>query len=183
MKALANCLDCGVCQWCIDRSITAAEDAARADLYCPTDADEAHATWKANCGPAALAALLGWPVMATRRLFPRYPAQPWTNPTHMKAALDAAGVRHRNTATRVPHALWFIQWNGPWDAPGVPVTVAYRHTHWIAAARGLVYDVNAGEWISRAEWEAELVPHLLAATPKATGWRVRTGIEVLLDAA
>lgn len=181
---LADCLNCGTCEWCIERSIAYAESdhAGRPLLYCPPDADEARAVWRANCGPIALAALLGRPVMGVREFFPRFPKQPWTNPTHMKAALDLAGRRHRTTTTKVPLALWFIQWDGPWLAPGVPVTVAYRHTHWIAAARGLVYDANAGEWITRAEWEAEVVPHLLSYRQQATGWRVRTGIEVLPEA-
>lgn len=38
--------------------------------WTPTDADEAHAEWKANCGPAALAALTGRTVNSLRRAFP-----------------------------------------------------------------------------------------------------------------
>lgn len=183
LMPLSECLNCGVCEWCINRSITAAEDAARAELYCPPDIYEAHAAWRANCGPCAFAALLGMTAESVRPYFVGFEKRRYVNPTHMKAALDAAGLRHRTTTKRAPHALWFIQWEGPWLNPGVPIGVTYRNTHWIASSRGLVYDVNAGEWITRAEWEADVVPHMLAATPRSTGWRVRAGIEVVLRAA
>lgn len=151
------------------------------DLYCPPDVDEAHALFKLNCGPCALAALVGRPVLELRDLFPQYPARPWSNPSGMRAALALLGVGYRvvSTPADLVAGLNFIQFKGPWLDPGVPVGAAYKRTHWIAAGPGrLVYDVNAGEWLSRAEWVADVVPHLLAATTGATGWCVRTGIEV-----
>ena len=156
-------------------------------LYTPADADESHDAWKANCGPAALAALLARPVMSVREFFPAYPARPWSNPTHLKAALTAAGVRHWNTGkdeagnVRWPaRGLVFIQLDGPWCRPGVPIGAAYRHTHWVATVREDIYDVNADEWLPAWRWTLEIVPLLLEHTPGATGWWVRTGIEVEL---
>jgi hypothetical protein len=160
--------------------------------YNPPDVDAAHAAWKANCGPCALAALLGRPVMAVRDLFPAYPRRPWCNPTQMKAALGAAGARWRLTSLKFywpVTGLAFVQFDGPWCSPEVPVAVAYRHTHWVAVrsrnAPGMgttlppaVYDANAGAWLTRPEWEAEILPLLLAHVEGSTGWWVRTGIEV-----
>lgn len=156
--------------------------------WAPPDADQAFTEWRANCGPAALAAITGRTVGSLRRAFPEYPAKPWCNPTHMKAALDFIGMRH-TTQKLDPLAfaapgLCFIQWEGPWLAPGVPVGAAYRNTHWIATAGpggAMVFDVNAGEWTTRGEWEADIVPLLVAHTKRATGgWYVRT--HVLLEA-
>lgn len=36
----------------------------------PADIEEAHEQWKANCGPAALAAVLGRSVASVRPVFP-----------------------------------------------------------------------------------------------------------------
>lgn len=178
--------------------VTAAEYARRtggnttmtAALYNPPDVDKSHAAWKANCGPCALAAILGRPVADVRPFFPRYPKYPWTNPTHMRAALDAAGVRHRSGNTiATTNGLWFVQLDGPWCSPEVPVTVAYRHTHWVAVrmvsdgtdsgeSDEWVYDANAREWEPLSWWKAEVIPHVLAHVKRATGWWVRTGIEL-----
>lgn len=150
--------------------------------WAPTDTDQAHAEWRANCGPAALAAVTGRTLAQVRRAFPSYPARPWTNPTHMRAALESLGVPH--TLPKLgpldfpAFGLCFVQWEGPWLAPGVPVGAAYRNTHWVATAGAgkAVYDVNAGEWLRRAEWELEIVPLLLNHTKRATGWHVRTHV-------
>lgn len=153
-------------------------------LYNPPDADEAYEQFRLNCGPAALAALLGRPVLSLRNAFPHYPRKPYSNPTHLRAALDFLGVPHRRPAAGQgrrdfpARGLAFIQFDGPWCAPDVPVFVAYRQTHWVGSSGAMVYDVNAGEWLTRAEWEAEVLPLLIAATKRATGWWVRTGIEV-----
>lgn len=157
------------------------------DLYCPPDVDESHAVWGANCGPCALAAILGRSVMSVRPLFADFARHRYVNPTHMKAALDAAGVRwcstpsaYLNGNTLATNGLSFIQLDGPWCQPGVPVTVAYRATHWVGSVAGGVYDANAREWLSRAEWEEDVMSLVVEEHPKATGWWVRSGIEVLV---
>lgn len=147
-------------------------------LYAPPDAKLAYCVWAANCGPAAFAAVARRPLMQVGRFFPAFPARPWTNPTAMRAALDAAGVAHRPAADWPGYGLGFVQFEGPWEGPGVPVAAAYRRTHWVGAAGGLVYDVNADGWLPRADWEADLAPRLVAAHLRATGWRVRAALEV-----
>lgn len=152
--------------------------AARAAPYAPPDQKLAYHAWVANCGPAALAAVTRRRVLSVRRLFPHFPARPWANPTHVRAALDAARVGHRARTGWPGYGMAFLQLEGPWEAPGVPVAAAYRHTHWVGSAFGQVYDVNADGWLSRAQWEAAIVTRLLAHAYRATGWRVRTALEV-----
>lgn len=158
-------------------------------LFNPSDVDEAHAEWGANCGPCSLAALLGCPVADVRGWFPAFPARPWVNPTTMKGALDAAGARWSLTRRAMQPAsgqvvefpvrgLAFVQFDGPWCAPGAPVTAAYRHTHWVAVSGSAVYDANARCWLTREDWVTDILPAILAATKRATGWWCRTGIEV-----
>jgi hypothetical protein len=148
-----------------------------ADLYDPPDSEGAFQLWKANCGPAAFAAILGRPVMDCRPFFPRFPARPWTNPTHMRAALTMAGVAHTVSKAPITRGLAFIQWEGPWSGNEARVLEAYRHTHWLAVAGGMLYDVNAG-WLTAADWERELVPLFLAHDRRYTGWSVRTRISL-----
>lgn len=150
-------------------------------LYVPPDADEAHAAWGANCGPAALAALVGVPVMDVRSWFPEFPGKAWANPTTMKRALALAGwtCSHADPSVNTfpTCGLAFIQWKGPWTEPGAAVAWAYRNTHWVASVGGLIYDVNATGWLTPEAWERSIVPLLLENKPKATGWTVRLGLD------
>jgi hypothetical protein len=146
-------------------------------LYSPPDVEQAYTAWHASCGPCALAAVLGVPLSRVRRLFPAFPQKPWVNPSTMWTALRLAGRQAQKTGTTWPwRGLAFLQWEGPWLEPGVPVGAAYRHTHWIGVQQQMVYDVNAwrteesrGAWIRRSWWEGEIVPLIVAATPRATG--------------
>ncbi|HEY1189889.1 MAG TPA: hypothetical protein VGE74_19725 [Gemmata sp.] len=156
------------------------------ELYNPSDVYAAHVLWGANCGPAALAAVLGRELSGVRELFPRFPDKPWCNPTQMKAAIDAAGVpwsvlnRQFNPRSPKP-VLAFLQIEGPWCAPGVPIGAAYRHTHWVGLSGPMVYDVNFAEWLTSVDWATEIMPLILAGTKGATGWSVRTRIELDLS--
>ena len=154
-------------------------------LYVPRDVDEAGAAWGANCGPAALAALLGREVAGVRELV--QPFKGYMTPTAMQAALDRAGAAwvkakvapgwRGNSGGR---ALVFIQFEGPWTRPGVPARAAYQHTHWIASAGPLVYDVNfvPDRWDTWAAWERTVFRLLRAHDPRITGWSVRTVLVV-----
>lgn len=150
------------------------------DLYAPTDVLEAHDTWGASCGAASLAALLGRPVMDVRNLFRRYPG--WVTPTAMGEAVLLAGRTWSSIYTTClpKHGLAWVQFEGPWEKPGVPPGAAYRHTHWIAADQShgvMVYDCNAG-WIAPEEWRDSVLPELMAMHRRCTGWRIRKAWEV-----
>lgn len=154
------------------------------NLYEPNDVDEAHAEWKCNCGPAALAAVLRVPCQSVRPLFPLFPGRAWCNPTDMQIALGltrAVWKKCRPPAAPT-YGLCFLQITGPWTQPGVPVAAAYRHTHWVGVAQQpacrMVYDVNGGQWTPRPWWETNILAEIIKATPRATGWRLRAAIEV-----
>lgn len=160
-------------------------------LYTPQDIAEAIDAWKANCGPAALAAVLGCPMAVVRDYFPRYPSKPWTNPTHMKAAIVASGYLPRLTipsrikqGRRLPtHGVAFVQfWSDAIEA--MPVLRQYQHTHWIAThgesgaeKPAMIYDINADGWIPPDDWKEELWPRFQEATGATSIW-IRTAYEV-----
>lgn len=141
-----------------------------------------------NCGPAALCAVADLlPDEALAHLH-GFEQKHYTNPSMMFAALKELGIRFTNTANLAypTFGLVRVQWGGPWTNPGVPARARYRHTHWIAAHEEMRFDVNAmcvGGWLSRAEWETQLVPWLLKeCEPKATGewwpthcWQIAPG--------
>lgn len=143
----------------------AAREVGRPDVRAPLDAEIAYALWKANCGPSALAAVLGTDICPLRPLFPQFPEPGYTTLTAMRDALS----RHAGGAVRWAHrrlprrdgvlptpvlGLVQIQWTGPWTGENGNGRWAYLFTHWIGVARlpnppsggGLrqwVYDVNA----------------------------------------
>lgn len=143
-------------------------------LYTPPDAFTAHETWNANCGPTAVAALLGRPLADVRHAFPWFPARPRCSPTQVSAVLATLGWPAKWTALGLPKApaaneadrmaleldsfdrmpeagLVFVQIDGPW-CYYAHRGFAYHYTHWVAVRRivvnatplTMVYDVNAG---------------------------------------
>lgn len=158
--------------------------------FSPDDAQQAFDAWGCNCGPTALAVVLGQRLDDVRPMLVGFDAKRYTNPTMMFDALKASGVEWKRIGATWPsYGLARIQWEGPWTAPGVPMRVRYRHTHWVASwmtdTRGHgVYDCNAMAngtgWCRREEWESVIVPWILSeAVPRASGkWHVTHGIEV-----
>ena len=153
-------------------------------FYAPTDVDAAYDAWGANCGPCALAAILGREVEAVRPFLNGFDKRRYMNPTHMKQSLAAAGCHVTTIGMTTPtHGLAFIQWHGPWTEPGKPIAAAYRHTHWIACAEGQIYDVNADAlWVPALTW-VKAMPVLIREEVKgASGeWYVRSGLEVQVE--
>jgi hypothetical protein len=158
----------------------------------PTDAEDAWEEWSCSCGPAAFAALLGKTCAEVRPYFPKFPVQSWANPTAMFAALKAAGKLFCKTPLDSDgHGSWpkvagliFIQIDGPWCRPSVPVGAAYRHTHWVAMRVNepikLIYDINLIGWNNPLVWETTIMRELVRQNNKATGWYVRSAYEVEL---
>lgn len=162
------------------------------DLYTPDDVMEAHLSWSATCGPAALAAVLQIPVCATRPLLRNYKG--WTTPTQMRSAIEAFGARavptpdheHKIGLQLPAYGVAFLQWAGGWW-DGKREKLQYKFTHWVGAfARDLddvlIYDVNAGEhggWIPKIEWLDTLYEQFKAKL-KCTNCYVRQAFEVEL---
>jgi hypothetical protein len=158
--------------------------------FTPDDAQHAWEAWGCNCGPTALAVMMGMTLDEVRPHMQGFDAKHYTNPTMMFDALKSIGRRWWKIGTEWPaYGLARIQWEGPWTQPGVPMRVRYRYTHWVAgwytAERGYgVYDCNAMAngtgWVRRSDWEREIVPWILSeAVPRANGrWHVTHGIEI-----
>lgn len=178
-------------------------DSALAVSFSLEDAQRAADSWGANCGPTALAAVLGLSLDAVRSHMGDFERKGYTNPTLMFSALRSAGAKWQ--AFKCPpepqqgvlcadplayyprNGLCRVQWEGPWTEPGVPIRARYRHTHWIGARhhRGgvFVFDVNAmcaGGWLPEQEWREQLVPWLLReCQPRANGrWHLTHRLEV-----
>ena len=168
------------------------------------DLEAASDTWGCNCGPAALAAILGLTLEEVRPRFgPDWPG--YTNPTAMFAALQRQAVRWTELRPGLSGAplpwprfgLARIQWEGPWTRPGVPIAARYRHTHWVGAgplfhasgssaipSKTCIWDVNqlvgpCDGWAPLAWWTLRTAPQLTADIPRASGgWSITHAIEV-----
>jgi len=153
-------------------------------LRAPTDVMRAHEIWQASCGPAALAAAFGVDVDDVRR---------HVTGSHSGISKGYMGIRDMRTALgRRMGATWsspdkdllqrpgaarvvLLSWCGPWD--DVPRAAA-TYRHWIANAvtdAAMVYDVNEDEWMTLAQWEADLYPQLMPR--RGTGWKITWAAE------
>src|SRR3990167_7106632 len=131
-----------------------------APCFTSADAESAAEAWGCNCGPGALAAILGMTLDAVRPHMGDFERKEYTNPTLMFAALkSAAPGRYATKELRTggkagwdwPRwGLCRVQWEGPWTRPGVPMRVRYRHTHWIGSCAFSnenigIFDINCIE--------------------------------------
>jgi hypothetical protein len=155
-----------------------------------SDLEAAWESWECNCGPAALAAVLGITLDKAHETIPRFDERHYTNPTMMLQAVRTLKADYRAWANQGRAVDWptyglaRIQWAGPWTNPGVPIAARYRHSHWVGVAtsptsRG-IFDVNCGMWTSFDAWKSILVPRILAENePKTSGeWWVTNAIEI-----
>lgn len=159
--------------------------------FTEADAHQAHDSWGANCGPGAIAAIMGMTLDEVRVHMGDFEGKCYTNPTLMGQALRSIR-RPWKLVTRRPftwpkHGLARVQWEGPWTAPAVPVRVRYRHTHWVAScwladASPAIFDINCMPqgWVASPVWERIVVPWLLRqCEPQADGkWHLTHVIEV-----
>lgn len=157
------------------------------------DAQRAWETWRFNCGPASLCAVLDMTPDEIRPHLLDFERKGFTNPTLMASILHKLRVQFRQVYRadgppedypEPPLGLMRVQWVGPWCQPGVPFAARYRQTHWVGVAGGEVFDVNAmcaGGWLTFREWSKELVPWLIReAVPRGNGeWWPTHILEVL----
>lgn len=153
------------------------------------EADKAYEVWGCNCGPGAIAAIMGMSLDEVRPLMGDFEAKGYTNPTLMWQILDRIGRPWRKVGRKWPaHGLARLQWEGPWTEPEANPRWAYRQTHWVASVihsnRGHgIFDINMTNngtgWGARELWEAEIVPLLTASIPRASGgWHITHGVEI-----
>lgn len=149
---------------------------------------EANRLWGCNCGPAALAAVLGITLEQARVAVEKtgFADRGYMNPTMMADAIGHAGGKivermelplDRRIACDTDYfsdgGLARIQWTGPWTAKGANHKWAYRATHWIATCRlnnvqWMVYDVNGGSMLFD-HWLEHVVPEITATIKRADG--------------
>ena len=170
------------------------------DFYIPNDLAAANDEWGANCGPGALAAIMGVPVAQVRDRFPHFPAKAVTNLTQMRAAAPShvrvtpaapADPAPRGPFPVVERALVQIQWTGRWTRPDANRQFAYidclKNSHWVAARLSTsaspgvwVYDVNVnwdgeipGGWVPVATWATRIALMIIEEKKARTGWYAR----------
>lgn len=149
----------------------------------------AYEEWGANCGPGALAGLLGLTLDDVRPHMGDFEEKGYTNPTLMYAALKSLAVPFEKLRDKrwPDFGLVRVQWEGPWTEPQVPMRARYRYTHWIGTAlvagSRRIYDINCvnngSGWTYSADWIRIVVPHLTSLYPKASGeWSIANSLEV-----
>lgn len=146
--------------------------------FSEAESSKAYDEWGANCGPNALAFALQCSLGEVRPLIPGFEEKRYTSPSMMAAALRSRGQRYKDVRPQNPQTMFHasvalvrIQWEGPWTQPGANPRWAYRQTHWVTTwtcEAPRVFDVNGGI-MSLTDWKAEVVPVLVAHTPRATG--------------
>jgi hypothetical protein len=151
----------------------------RSHSFSLEDAQQAHEKWGYSCGPCALAFALGITLDQLHEKTPVFDGKGYANPTMVRAAMSAMGVRHIEDRTLSMFAdkiaVVRVQWSGPWTQPGTNPKWSYQYTHWICYwledGREMVFDVNAGI-VDFAEWKRVTVPAIVATIPRATGgWK------------
>lgn len=156
------------------------------------DACRAADVWGLNCGPGAIAAVMGMTLDEVRPHMGDFEKKRYTNPTLMWQVLGSIKrpwQKMRAPLTWPTHGLCRVQWHGPWMADGVPMMARYRMTHWVGAQTRNggkwidVFDINAmadGGWVSLQDWGKYVVPHILReAVPRADGhWTLTHVVEV-----
>jgi hypothetical protein len=171
------------------------------------DAHRAFDDWGANCGPGAIAAMVGMTLDELRPHMGDFESKRYTNPTLMFHVLRSVGAQWScnklgdkcggATCTFVgwpKFGLARVQWEGPWTQPGVPMRARYRYTHWVGTAFSSdgkkvgIFDINCmnngSGWVSSDDWKAVIVPWLLGELYKrANGlWHITHAIELQRDA-
>lgn len=156
-----------------------------------TEDDVARASnaWGCNCGPAALAAIVGKTLDEVHPHIPKFDERHYTNPSMMFKALHNLNIdwKPRFDKQWPDYGLARIQWHGPWMDDGVPVNARYRKTHWIGVhcvdVNVGIFDINAmnsGGWIRLQDWKDHIVPFILTHYPKANGdWSITHSLEVI----
>ena len=160
------------------------------------DAKRAFDEWRANCGPVALAAIVGMTLDQVRPHMGDFESKAYTNPALMFDVLKGIGAKfsYMTPAKALPprkgwprSGLVRIQWEGPWTLPDATKHTRHRHTHWVGGQGSqssyAVFDVtcmnNGTGWCSLQDWISVIAPHLMARYPRASGrWHITHSIEI-----
>lgn len=158
------------------------------------DADRTYDEWGSNCGPGAIAAIMGLTLDEVRPHMGDFERKRYTNPTLMWATLQKLGAKFSYRGGDLGRENWpdyglaRVQWEGPWTATGVPIRARYRHTHWVGTSKRPttigIFDINCmnngSGWVDVSDWVGIVVPWLLSmCEPKASGqWHITHAVEI-----
>ena len=146
--------------------------------FVPWDIEVARVNFGANCGPAAFAAITQREVCRAMRFFPHFPERCWTNLTQMLRAFATAGyTTNVHRCAPPPQGVALVQFLGPWTEKDFFSRWSLLHTHWVSVAGNWVFDHNACCWQTLSEWSELTARELVATIPRATGWRIKYGVE------
>lgn len=148
-------------------------------LSTPHDVHVARAAFGANCGPAALAAILSLGVCDVMQLFPQFPHRPTTAPRQMRRALAICGLHVESIKEFPDFGLALVAAVGPWSRWKSAGGWILRYTHWVAVRGREIYDINEAGWSSIESWSVAVASTFQGAWPKVSGWCVRLGLEIL----
>jgi hypothetical protein len=164
---------------------------SRSLLFVPRDIEQQNAIWGANCGPSALAALMGLSVADVRPFVEHAHGgvfSGYMHAGHLMTVLESAGYSpHRRNNRIVGAVLWpaqmglaVLQLDGRWLREGVPFPVRFKYTHTVASAEGgaLIFDANAREWLPFVTWNRQVMSDEVGRQKGATGWHTSTVIDV-----
>lgn len=165
----------------VARSIAADDSSFLPPSYpsAPHDVHVARAAFGANCGPAALAAILSLGVCDVMQLFPQFPERPTTAPRQMRRALEVCGLHVKNIEEFPKFGLALVAAEGPWSRWKRATGWTLRYTHWVAVRGQEVYDINEAGWSSMESWSVSAASNFQGEWPKMSGWCVRLGLEIL----
>lgn len=148
-------------------------------MRAPSDVEVANRVFGANCGPAALAAVLSLQVCDIMQYFTHFETRRFTTIRDMSQALSACCIEF-TLGTDVPDfGLLLLQVDGPWTIYRGAQRWSRKHSHWIAVCSQHVYDINVGDWMPLLDWQQFIMPELVDATRYATGWSVAHSVRVL----
>ena len=151
----------------------------QAPAFVPWDIEVARINFGANCGPCTFGAITQREVCRVMQYFPQFPACRWTNLTQMLRSFAGAGYGTRVRKCELPrHGVALVQLMGPWTAKDFFSRWSLVHTHWVGVVGEWIFDHNACCWQTLAEWSEKTAVELIAEVPRATGWRVKYGVEV-----
>ena len=151
------------------------------------EAEAATRAWGMNCGPGAIAGVLGIDLESALLQIPNFNAKRYTTEIMLEAALEGLGIAASVGRGTLPeYGLARVLWKGPWWDDPRPYA-REEHSHWIGVSSGhvdgdrMIFDINAirfGGWIPEIEWREHLVPWLLKGSQATGDWEVAETYEI-----
>jgi hypothetical protein len=146
------------------------------------EVEAAHNEWGCNCGPAALAAVMGLTLDEVRLCLGDFEERGYMNVSMMRSAIAAAGGRINGEVDCGPGRDFYplgrfglvrIQRGGPWIIDGKPARWAATASHWIASIHGpgglqFIYDINSG-LVPWGEWDRGVAPAIMREIKRCDG--------------